>query len=72
MSNCTFYSDGKSVVRWFINHMKDPNAHKKDRVVVVIIDFEMGGLNGLEAVKEVRALYRVINEQYRKKESSMV
>lgn len=63
--NCKVFSDGKSVVNWFVQHLKDPNAYSKDKVCVVIIDFEMGGINGLEAVKEIRAMYNIINEQLR-------
>ena len=68
--NCELFSDGKTVVKWFIQHMQDRKAHSRDSVVVVIIDFEMGGMNGLEAVKEVKALYNVVNENYRRHDIS--
>lgn len=36
-------------------------------VTIVIADFEMPVMNGLEAIREIRAFYSTINQRLRKK-----
>ena len=38
----------------------------EDALTIIIVDFEMPMLSGLETVKETKALYSTINERIRK------
>ena len=62
--NCNFFSDGLSVINYFIEHLSAPQNYIKNQVFVVIIDFEMGGINGLETIKEVKAFFNVQNANF--------
>ena len=42
----------------------------EDRLTLIIVDFEMPMLSGLETVKEIKALYNMVNERIRKNFSS--
>lgn len=38
----------------------------EDTTTIIIVDYEMPMLSGLETVKEIRALYNTVNERIRK------
>lgn len=57
-TNCTFVNDGKQAVQAAIKNVKDSDYERKYELVqIVIVDFEMPQLNGLEAVNEIKSFY---------------
>jgi CheY-like chemotaxis protein len=63
---CTFVNNGRQLVDYFTEQMDFVGA-PRDEINIVIADYEMPVLTGLDAVKEIRAIFTVINQRLLKK-----
>ena len=63
---CTFVNNGRQLVDYFTEQMDFAGA-PRDEINIVIADFDMPIMTGLEAVKEIRAIFTVINQRLLKK-----
>jgi hypothetical protein len=58
--HCSFLNDGRQVVRSCIKNVED-STDPQNMVTIVIVDFEMPVMSGLEAIKEIKAYYNEVN-----------
>jgi CheY-like chemotaxis protein len=58
---CHFVNDGKAVVECCAKNLYEAGADD-DLLTIVIVDYEMPKLTGLEVIKEIRALYHEVNQ----------
>ena len=63
---CTFVNNGRQLVDYFTEQMEFAGA-PRDEINIVIADYEMPIMTGLDAVKEIRAIFTVINQRLLKK-----
>ena len=57
---CTFVNNGRQLVDYFTEQMEFSGA-PRDEINIVVADYEMPIMTGLDAVKEIRAIFTVIN-----------
>jgi CheY-like chemotaxis protein len=60
LEHCDFVSDGQQVVEASIKHVKSLDRNQ-DSVTIVIVDYQMPFLTGLQAVAEIKAFYNQTN-----------
>ena len=63
VENCKFFKNGKKVVDYYAQTIINEKMHKK--LLVIVIDFEMPIMSGIEAIKEIRNLHKITNENIR-------
>ena len=63
---CTFVNNGRQLVDYFTEQIDFAGA-PRDEINIVIADYEMPIMTGLEAVKEIRAIFTVMNQRLLKK-----
>lgn len=59
-------SDGQQLVDWYIKKVENGTVGTH-QTVVIIVDFEMPRLTGIEAIKEIRSFFNIWNERQKKK-----
>ena len=57
---CHFVNDGKQVVDCCIKNVEE-SEEGAETVTIVIVDYEMPMMTGLEAIKEIQAFYSLVN-----------
>lgn len=64
LPNCTFVTNGKEAVQAAIKHVEDSDFELSYELVqIVIVDYEMPYLTGLEAIGEITSSYKSKNWQ---------
>ena len=58
LSSCEFVNDGRQALDRCIKCVEDSDFEKKhELVIIVILDYEMPNLTGVEAIREIKGFY---------------